>query len=109
MPRTTSHGSGRSMATRITILFVLLLLLLSARSIASYLIEIAWWKEIGQLETFFSMLYYSVAPMGLATLFAFAVLWISHARALKFAGTRLGEHRLYSRLSTLVLLFVAWL
>ena len=99
----------RSPATRITIIFILLVLLISARSIASYLIEIEWWKELGQLSTFFSMLYYSVAPVGAATLFAFAILWLTHARALKFAGTRLGEHRIYARISTVALLVVGWI
>ena len=54
------------------------------------------------------MLYYSIAPVAAATLLAFAALWISHARALKFAGTRLGEHRLYAQISTLALLALGW-
>jgi uncharacterized membrane protein (UPF0182 family) len=99
----------RSAATRVTLLFLLLLVLLSARSIASYVIDIEWWKELGQLGTFFSMLYYSIAPVGAATLLAFAVLWLTHARALKFAGTGLGEHRLYARIATLLLLLVGWM
>jgi uncharacterized protein len=109
MARYELPAKRRSPATRVTIIFLLLLLLVSARSIASYLIEIEWWKELGQINTFFSMLYYSVAPIAAATLVAFAVLWVTHARALKFARTRLGEHRVYARLSTLVLLFVAWM
>ena len=102
-------GRRRSVAVRITILVLLLLVLISARSIASYVIEIEWWKELGQLGTFFSMLYYSIAPIAAATLLAFGILWLSHARALKFAGTGLGEHRIYARISTLLLLFVGWL
>jgi uncharacterized protein len=39
---------------------------------------------------------------------AFAVLWITHARALKFANTSLGEHKLYARLSTLALLLLSY-
>ncbi|MGA2194012.1 MAG: UPF0182 family protein, partial [Bryobacteraceae bacterium] len=96
-------------AGRIAFFVVLGLLLLGARSFASYAIEIEWWKELGQFHTWLSMLYYSVAPVTLATLLAFAALWITHARALKFAGTSLGQHRLYSRISTLVLLLVAYL
>ena len=102
-------GRRRSVSIRIAVLFLLLLVLLSARTIASYAIEIAWWKELGQLGTWFSMLYYSIAPVAAATLLAFGVLWLAHARALKFAGTGLGEHRLYARISTLVLLFVGWM
>ena len=47
-----------------------------ARSFAGYAIEIEWWKELGQLNTWFSMLYYSIAPVAAATLLAFAALWI---------------------------------
>jgi uncharacterized membrane protein (UPF0182 family) len=104
-----AKGRRRSPAGRIAIVFAVLLLLLSARSIASYLIEIEWWKEVGQLDTFFSVLYYSIAPVAAATLLAFAVLWVAHARALKFAGTRLGEQPVYSKLSALILLFVGWM
>ena len=109
MPRYELPGGRRSPATRITLIFVLLVLLLSTRSLASYLIEIQWWKELGQLTTFFSMLYYSVAPVAAATLVAFVVLWVAHARAVRFGGSRLGENRLYARISTLLLLGLAWI
>ena len=105
-------GSGRRSgrpAARIGILIFLLLLLFSARSIASYTIEIEWWKELGQLSTWWSMLYYSLAPVATATLFAFAVLWVTHARALKFARTSLGQHPWYARISTVILLLLGWL
>ena len=83
----------------IAFFIILGLLLLSARVLASYAIEIAWWKELGQFHTWLSMLYYSLAPLTAATLLAFAALWVAHARALKFAGTALGEHRIYARIS----------
>jgi uncharacterized protein len=97
-----------SPAGRITIVVVLLALLLGARALASYAIDIAWWKELGQLRTWWSMLGYSVAPLAAATLLAFAVLWLAHARALRFAGTALREHPLYARLSTLGLLVLGY-
>jgi len=102
-------GERRSAVTRVTILILLLLLLVGAGSLASYVIEIEWWKELGQLGTFFSMLWYSIAPIGGATLAAFAVLWLTHARALKFAGTGLGQHPIYARLTTFALLVVSWI
>ncbi len=108
MPRYEISSGRRSPATRVTLLILLLVLLFGIRSFSGYAIEIEWWKELGQLNTWFSMLYYSIAPVAAATLLAFAALWISHARALKFAGTRLAEHRLYSRISTLALLVVGW-
>jgi uncharacterized membrane protein (UPF0182 family) len=93
---------------RITIVAIIVLLLVGARSIASYAIEVKWWKELGQFNTWIQMLYYSLAPMAGATVLAFIVLWVTHARALKFAGTGLGEHRIYARVSTLVLLALSW-
>jgi uncharacterized protein len=103
------HRSRTSPATRITLIVVALLLLIGARSIASYIIEVEWWKELGQLNTWLSMLSYSLAPLAGATLLAFAVLWLSHARALKFAGTGLHEHPLYARISALALLVLGYL
>jgi len=87
----------------------ILVLLLAARWMASWAIEIEWWKELGQFRTWMSMLYYGIAPVAIATFAAFVVLWVSHARALKFAGTGLGEHPLYARVSTLLLLGLAWI
>jgi uncharacterized membrane protein (UPF0182 family) len=104
-----SSSERRKPGARIALLGILLLLLIGARFIAGYVIEIEWWKEMGQLRTWFSMLYYSVAPVAIATLAAFVVLWVAHARALKFAGTGLGLHPTYMRISSLLLLVLAWL
>src|SRR5262249_41560006 len=87
----------------------LVLIAIFSRWIASYIIEIEWWKELGQLRTWMSMLYYAIAPVGAATVFAFVVLWVAHARALKFARTGLGEHPVYTRVTTLILLGVSWI
>ena len=73
--------AGRSTAARVTLIAILLLLLIGARSIASYTIDFQWWSEMGQLNTWLSLLSYSVAPMIAATLLAFAILWLAHARA----------------------------
>src|SRR5262249_14282805 len=97
-----------SLASRITLVILLLFLLFGARSLASYAIEVEWWKELGQFRTWLSMLYYSVAPVAVATLLAFAVLWMTHARALKFAGTSLGQHAVYNRITTLVIVVLSY-
>jgi hypothetical protein len=102
------RGSG-SRATRIAFFVILGLVLLSARVLAQYTIEIEWWKELGQFRTWLSMLYYSMAPLTAATLLAFAALWITHARALRFAGTSLGENPIYARISALALLLLGYL
>jgi len=100
--------SQRAPSLRITILVLLVVLFLSARTLSSYGIEVQWWKEVGQFRTWLSMLYYGFAPGIGATLLAFVALWFSHAGALRFAGARLGEHVWYRRISMLVLLLVAY-
>jgi uncharacterized membrane protein (UPF0182 family) len=102
--RTRSPRLGKA---ALVILF--LLLIVGARSIASYTIEYQWWKELNQTRTWFSMLTYGMAPLAAATLLAFAVLWIAHARGMKFAGAGMGEHRIYARVSALVLLGIGFL
>ena len=64
---------------------------------------------MGQLPTWFSMLAYSFIPTAAGTLLGFVVFWIAHARALKHAGTGLGEHPLYAKLSTLAIFLLALL
>jgi uncharacterized membrane protein (UPF0182 family) len=86
---------------------LLILLLIGARSIAQLIIEYEWWTEVGQIETWQSIIVYAFAPIGIATLVAFTVLWIVHARALKFAGTSLREYPAYARISSLALLFLS--
>jgi len=83
------------------------LLLFFARAIASYIIDFEWWREMGQVETWISMLLYGVTPGILASVIAFAAFWIAHARGMKAAGTSLGEHSLYAKLSALVILGLA--
>ena len=62
---------------------------------------------MGQLPTWFSMLAYGVIPVGAATLIGFVIFWLAHARALKHAGTRLGQHPLYAKLATLAIFLIA--
>jgi uncharacterized membrane protein (UPF0182 family) len=111
MARYEIEGARRSgsRAIQIALIAAVVLLLLGSRFIASYVIEVAWWKELGQFQTWLNMLAYSVAPVAAATLIAFVALWWAHARGLKFAGTSLGAHRLYARVSTLALLALAYL
>jgi uncharacterized membrane protein (UPF0182 family) len=50
---------------------------------------------------------YEYGPPIAAWIILFLVLWIAHARGLKYAGTRLGEHRTYARLSALGLVLLS--
>jgi uncharacterized membrane protein (UPF0182 family) len=103
IPRPRRHTPSR----RTVIVVTIVLLLLGARTIASYVIDYQWWKEMGQLSTWGAMLLYGTAPMLGAFLITLAVLWMSHARGMMQGGTRLREHPLYARLTGFVLLVVA--
>jgi uncharacterized membrane protein (UPF0182 family) len=74
---------------------------------ADFIIEYNWWKEIGQVGTWVSMLWYSIAPFAAGTIVAFVTLWIAHARGLHFAGIRRRDFPLYSLLTTVGLAIVA--
>src|SRR5260370_12857788 len=52
---------------------------------------------------------FTVIPPAIATIIGFVLLWVAHARALKFASTGLGRHRWYARISTLAIFIVALL
>ena len=93
----------------IALIVAALFLLTSLRWLSSFAIDYQWWQEMGQLQTYFSMLAYAVVPVAIATVIAFIAFWIAHARALKFAGTGLGRHRWYRRLSTLALFLLGLL
>ncbi len=91
-------------------LAVLLPLSLWAITIAAnFIIEYNWWKEVGQVGTWISMLWYSNAPFAAGALVAFIALWMAHARGLHFAGVRRRDFRLYSRLVPVGLAVVALL
>ncbi len=102
-PRISYSRPRSSRPWLIQVLVFAFLLLLCSRWIASFVIEYQWWNELGQLETWFSLWLYGVAPVAVATAIAFAVLLAAHAYALRFAETRLRDHRIYGWLMTLVL------
>src|SRR5579863_9148272 len=74
---------------------------------ADFIIEYNWWKELGQVSTWASMLWYSIAPTVAGSILAFVALWVAHARGLHFAGIQSRDHRLYSRLVPVGLAIVA--
>ena len=90
------------------VLLALILLALTS-TIANFIIEYNWWKEVGQVETWISMLWYSIAPSVPGALVAFIALWVAHARGLHFAGVRRRDFHLYSRLVPVGLAVVALL
>jgi uncharacterized membrane protein (UPF0182 family) len=85
----------------IFLLFVVIIgTLILSRAAAGFVIDYQWWKEIGQLDTWLDRIAITLLPVTAAAVLAFVALWIAHARALKFAGTGLSEHRLYARVTT---------
>jgi len=90
------------------ILAVLVVLGIWASSLAAdFIIEYNWWKEVGQVNTWVGMLWYSIAPATVGSIIAFLSLWVAHARGLHFAGILKRDHRLYSRLIPVGLAVVA--
>lgn len=86
---------------------VIVLILLGARTIASYVVEYQWWREMNQVRTWIDIMLYTLSPVAVATLLAFVVLFAAHARGMRFAGMRLGEHSRYAKLSAAILLLIA--
>ncbi len=76
---------------------------------ASLLIDYEWWKELGQVSTWIDFYSYTTIPVAIGTLIAAVALWWTHARAVKFAGTGLGDHPLYAKLTTLGALLLGWI
>jgi hypothetical protein len=64
----------------------LLLLSFWAVTIAcDFIIDYNWWNEVGQVSTWISMLWYSIAPIGAGFLVALIALWVAHEKGLGFA------------------------
>ncbi|MCL5746612.1 MAG: UPF0182 family protein, partial [Acidobacteria bacterium] len=109
MPYPEIQGPTRRQGGMILVIGVLVAVFLGARTAASYVIDYQWWKEMGQLPTWFSMLLYGLSPALAASVLAFVVLWWVHARALKSAGTGLRRSPLYAKVSTVALLLLGFL
>ena len=94
---------------KLILLAVLVALIVIAASgqIAGFVIEYNWWKEVGQVDTWLSMLWYEIAPTAAGALITFIALWLAHARGLQFVGLRFRDLGLYSRLVPVALLLVA--
>src|SRR5271157_5589515 len=94
---------------RIFILVVVTLAFLAwaIPTLANFIIEYNWWKEVAQIDTWVSMLWYSIAPAAVAALVSFIALYLAHARGLHFAGIRQRDYPVYSRLVPVVLALVA--
>jgi uncharacterized protein len=88
-------------------LLAIVIALLGAETVASYVVEYEWWREMDQVPTWIDMMLYGLSPITVAALLAFTVLFAAHVRGMRFAGMRLSEHSTYAKLSTGVLLLIA--
>ena len=53
---------------------LLILCLWAISTVADLIISYNWWKEVGQVGTWVSMLWYSIAPTGVGAIIAFVAL-----------------------------------
>jgi hypothetical protein len=84
-----------------------ILVLWGGSAAAGYVIEYNWWKEVGQVDTWVGMLWYSIAPVAVGVVAAFLSLWLANARGLHFADIQGRDHRVYSWLVAAALALVA--
>jgi uncharacterized membrane protein (UPF0182 family) len=94
-------------AKLIVLMFLLGIVAWAASTAANFVIEYNWWKEVGQVDTWIGMLWYSIAPAAAGAVVAFIALWVAHVSGLRFAGIRGKDFRWYSRLIPFGLAFVA--
>ena len=91
----------------ITLLLLLVLVIWAIPTAANFAIEYNWWKEIGQIPTWFGILWYRTTPVALGTLVAFLPLYLAYTRGLHFAGIRPRDVGQYHRLIAVGLALVA--
>jgi uncharacterized protein len=103
----TRSRSSRLPGGAIFVVILLFLIAAVARTFASWVLDYQWWQEMGQLPAWVKMMLYGVGPAIAAGVVAFIVFWAAHARGMKAGGTRLSEHPLYARVTTLALIIIA--
>ncbi len=86
---------------------ILFLLAIGLRTIAGYVIEFQWWKEVGQVETWLSMLSYGFLPIVAAAITIFVLLWLAHRQGVQHAGVYAATLRNLGKFAALILLVVS--
>jgi len=108
-PRVITGGRPRGLRIGIfAFVVVVIFLLVAIRWGASILIDYSWWKELGQVNTWIDLYSYTTLPIVGATVLTWIVLLVAHARAVKFAGGRVSDYPIYSRVASLALLALAF-
>jgi uncharacterized membrane protein (UPF0182 family) len=86
---------------------ILLVLFFFSRSIAAILLDYRWWGEMGQTNTWARMWLYRWAPAVVQWFLLFVVIWLAHARGMKYAGTGLRQNPTYAKLATVAAMLLA--
>jgi len=97
------RGPGRLifLAVALLVLFIL------SRWLTGWVIDYYWWREVGQLSTWLRLLEIRYLPFLGAWIVVFAIVWIAHARGLKYARARLRDFPLYAWIATAALALLA--
>jgi len=82
-------------------------LIAGSRTIADFVIEYSWWKEVGQVSTWVNMLLYQILPATAAALIGWGVALWAHSRGLAFSGVPRRSYPLYSRIVAAALFVVS--
>lgn len=96
-----------SQIRNIILIALAVILLAGSRTIANFVIDYQWWKELGQTETWVSLLVYQILPAVAASLIAWVVMFWAHRGGVQFAGAPVGRYRWYSRIVPIALLVPA--
>src|ERR1051326_9163372 len=88
--------SRRSLRALVVLPVVLVLILVAARTIASYVIEYRWWQEMNQVGTWLALMLYGFAPLAGATLLAFAVLFGADRKSTRLHSSHIPLSRMPS-------------
>ena len=113
-PRVIQGGRGRPRPQSglriglISLVVLFFVILIGANWGASLLIDYSWWKELGQVKTWIDLYAYSTLPIAFATFVTWIIVLVAHARGVKFAGGRVSDYPLYSRISSVVLLLLSF-
>src|SRR5260221_9003931 len=94
-------------AKLIVLMFLFGIVAWAASTAANFIIEYNWWKEVGQVDTWVGMLWYSIAPAAAGALGGVIALWVGHSAGMRFAGIRGQGFCLLSRLIPFALAVLA--
>ncbi|MCZ6850588.1 MAG: UPF0182 family protein [Planctomycetota bacterium] len=86
---------------------IVLILLLGSRTGAEFAIEYHWWSELGQLQTWLTLLFYRFMPAIVASLLAWVALIWAHSRGAAFSGVPINRYPIYTRIVPVALLVLA--